>query len=144
PLRWVRSSGLVTGRRRGSDQHAPQRNARVVGSIFRRSTSMRSFIKYALVGTALAASGGAYADVTLPAGGNGQAILFVKNETTGAVYARGLNLFMDNVAPSASQIVGDTYTGGTSLASADTSFNVSNTTINADGNLFGGSGFLNS
>lgn len=102
---------------------------------------MRSFIKYALLGTALAASGGAYADAVAPSTGNGQALLFVRNDTSGAIYVRGLNVFMDNLAPSASQIAADTYTGDSSLANADTSFSFTSLTpISADTNL---SGFLN-
>lgn len=101
---------------------------------------MRSFIKYALVGTALAASAGAYADATLPSTGNGQAVLFVKNDTTGAVYARAFTLTMNDIATQAA-IVGDTYTGGPSLAAADTSlsFNLASP-LNPDANL---TGFLN-
>jgi len=103
---------------------------------------MRSFIKYALVGTALAASGGAYADVTLPSTGNGQAVLFVKNETTGAVYARAINVFVNSVAPSATDIRADTYSGGTNIAGADTSFSFTSLApIAADSTL---TGFLNS
>lgn len=101
---------------------------------------MRSFIKYALVGTALAASAGAYADATLPSTGNGQAVLFVKNDTTGAVYARAFVLTMDNIATQAA-IVGDTYTGDGTTAGADTSLSFSLASpLNADANL---TGFLN-
>jgi hypothetical protein len=100
---------------------------------------MKSYIKYALVGAALAASGGAYADAVLPNTGNGQAVLFVKNNTTSTVYARAFNLFADNIVTQ-SQITADTYTGGIPLSSADTSFSFSFGPLNPDANL---TSFLN-
>src|SRR5262249_21711624 len=94
--------------------------------------------KYALVGTALAASGGAYADAVLPSTGNGQAVLFVKNETTGVVYARAFNLFVDNTVSDVA-LAADTYTGDGTFAGADTSFSFTlGTPLTADNTPGGG------
>ena len=70
---------------------------------------MRSMFKFAMVGAALVASS-AYADVLLPSSGNGELTLFVKNNTTGAVYARGLQLTVDSVLTQ-SAISSGAYTG---------------------------------
>jgi hypothetical protein len=99
---------------------------------------MKSLTKLALVGAALAASAGAYADVATPSTGTGQAVLFVKNETTGVVYARGLDLFANDIA-SQSAIVGDTYTGSGTTPDTSLSFSLP-ASIGPDANL---SGFLN-
>jgi hypothetical protein len=102
---------------------------------FRRELRMRSLTKIALVGAALAASAAANADVVNGVAGNGQFVLFVKNQTTGAVYARGLDLFVNNVLLD-TQIAGDTYEGP-----EDTSFSyVLPASISADANL---ASFLN-
>jgi hypothetical protein len=94
---------------------------------------MKSLTKVALVGAALAASAGAYADVAVPSGGVGQAVLFVKNETTGVVYARGISLSADQVATQSS-IVGDTYTGSGATPDTSLSFSLASP-IAADSNL---------
>lgn len=74
---------------------------------------MKTIVKLGLVGLALAASS-AHADVFLPNTGNGELTLFVRNDVTGAVYARGLQIRLDNVLTQ-SQIdagyTGDTTTG---------------------------------
>jgi hypothetical protein len=70
---------------------------------------MRSIYKFAMVGAALVASS-AYADVLLPNTGNGELTLFVKNNTTGAVYARGLQLTVDDILTQ-SAIQTGAYTG---------------------------------
>src|SRR5512147_1560280 len=70
---------------------------------------MRSIFKFAMVGAALVASS-AYADVLLPSSGNGELTLFVKNNTTGAVYARGLQITVDNVLTQAA-IQSGAFTG---------------------------------
>jgi hypothetical protein len=55
---------------------------------------MKTIAKLGLVGLALAASS-AYADVAPPSTGNGELTLFVRNDTTGVVYARGLQVSLD-------------------------------------------------
>lgn len=70
---------------------------------------MKMITKVALAGLALAASS-AHADVALPSTGNGELVLFVKDTVSGAVYARGLGITMDNIL-SASAISGGSYTG---------------------------------
>ncbi|HVY81222.1 MAG TPA: hypothetical protein VG994_09600 [Steroidobacteraceae bacterium] len=70
---------------------------------------MRSIYKLAMVGAALVASS-AYADVLLPNSGNGELTLFVRNNTTGAVYARGLVLTVDDILTQA-EIQAGAYTG---------------------------------
>jgi hypothetical protein len=94
---------------------------------------MKSLTKVALVGAALAASGGAYADVAAPSLGVGQAVLFVKNEVTGAVYARGLDLNADQVATQ-SAIVADAYTGAGSTPDTSLSFSLPSS-VGPDANL---------
>src|SRR5262245_6516928 len=47
----------------------------------------------------------ASADVVLPSSGNGELTLFVRNDTTGEVYARGLGIQVDDVLTQ-SEIVG--------------------------------------
>jgi len=90
------------------------------------------FLKTALASTVLLASS-AFADVALPGSGNGELTLFVKNETTGAVYARGLQTNIDSVATSAF-IAGDaSYTPGKEIPFAFSS-------LSPDPNL---QGFLN-
>jgi len=94
---------------------------------------MKSLTKVALVGCALAASAGAYADVAVPSEGVGQAVLFVKNETTGVVYARGISLTANQVATQAS-LQGDTYTGSGATPDTSLSFSLSSP-IGPDSNL---------
>ena len=97
---------------------------------------MKTFAKLGLVGLALAASA-AHADVFLPDSGNGELTLFVRNDTTGAVYARGLQIRLDNVLTQTQINAG--YTGDTSLGIVqDIGYSLG--TIGPDANL---SGFLN-
>jgi opacity protein-like surface antigen len=56
----------------------------------------KSIIGAAVAATALMASA-AYADVVPPSSGNGEVTLFVKNNVTGEVYARGLQIQMDTL-----------------------------------------------
>jgi hypothetical protein len=73
---------------------------------------MKALWKIALAGSALASASAAFADVALPNTGNGEMVLFVKNETTGAVYARGLVTQIDGIM-TAGAIVGDSsYSDG--------------------------------
>jgi len=99
---------------------------------------MKSLSKVALVVAALAASAGAYADIAKPSVGTGQAVLFVKNETTGVVYARGLDLFADQIATQ-SAVQADSYTGVGTTPDTSLSFALS-APIAPDANL---AGFLN-
>jgi hypothetical protein len=94
---------------------------------------MKSIWKAALAGAALVATSSAFADVALPGSDNGELVLFVKNNTTGVVYARGLVTQINSVA-TASFLAGDpSYTPGKELA-------FSLATVGPDANL---SGFLN-
>jgi hypothetical protein len=99
---------------------------------------MKSSFKLALLGTAAAVlSPAAFADVFLPTEqGNGELVLFVKNETTGAVYARGLGVRVNDVLSTAT-IQGAPAPGTNGVPE---NFNYSLATFNPDGNL---SGFLN-
>lgn len=97
---------------------------------------MKTIAKLGLVGLALAASS-AHADVFLPNSGNGELTLFVKNDTTGAVYARGLQIRLDDILTQADIDAG--YTGDTSLGLVQ-SISYSLSTIGPDANL---AGFLN-
>lgn len=94
---------------------------------------MKSILKTALASAALLATSSAFADVVLPGSGNGELVLFVKNNTTNAVYARGLVTQIDSVA-TGGYIAGDaSYTPGKELSFAPL-------TVVHDGNL---SSFLN-
>ncbi|MEO8019346.1 MAG: VPLPA-CTERM sorting domain-containing protein [Pseudomonadota bacterium] len=73
---------------------------------------MKTFAKLGLIGLTIAASS-AHADVFLPDSGNGELTLFVRNDTTGAVYARGLQIRLDDILTQAQINAG--YTGDTSL-----------------------------
>jgi len=97
---------------------------------------MKTFAKLGLVGLALAASS-AHADVFLPNTGNGELTLLVRNETTGAVYARGLGVRIDSVLTQAQIDAG--YTGDTSTGLVQ-QLSYSLSTVGPDSNL---SGFLN-
>lgn len=74
---------------------------------------MKTIFKLGLVGLALAAAT-AHADVAPPSSGNGELTLFVRNDTTGFVYARGLVLTLNDLLTQ-TQIdgvfEGDTLTG---------------------------------
>ena len=97
---------------------------------------MKTYVKLGLIGLALAAST-AHADVALPGTGNGELTLFVRNDTTGAVYARGLQINLDAVL-SQSTINGP-FTGDTATGAVQ-SINYALSTIGPDTNL---QGFLN-
>jgi hypothetical protein len=92
---------------------------------------MKTFVKLGLVGLALAAST-AHADVFLPSTGNGELTLFVRNDVTGAVYARGLQIRIDGVLTQAQIDAG--YTGDTSLGIVQ-NISYSLGTIGPDANL---------
>ncbi len=92
---------------------------------------MKTIAKLGLAGLAIAASA-AHADVFLPSTGNGELTLFVKNDVTGAVYARGLQIRMDDVLSQSAIDAG--YTGDTSLGDVQTISYAINT-IGPDANL---------
>jgi hypothetical protein len=92
---------------------------------------MKTIAKLGLVGLALAASS-AHADVFLPNSGNGELTLFVRNETTGEVYARGLQIRLEQVLPQSTISAG--YTGDSSLGIVQ-QINYSLSTIGPDANL---------
>ena len=92
---------------------------------------MRSILKYAMVGAALVASS-AYADVLLPATGNGELTLFVRNNTTGAVYARGLQVTVNDVLTQAAIQTG-AYSGPVDTTA--NTFKLPTAGIGADANL---------
>ena len=94
---------------------------------------MKTFVKLGLVGLALAASS-AHADVFLPNTGNGELTLFVRNDVTGAVYARGLQIRLDGVLTQSQIDAG--YTGDTSTGLVqDIGYSLG--TIGPDANLQG-------
>lgn len=97
---------------------------------------MKTYLKLGLVGLALAAST-AHADVALPSTGNGELTLFVRNDTTGEVYARGLQINIESVLSMAT--VNGAFTGDTATGAVQ-QINYSLSTIGPDANL---SGFLN-
>jgi len=76
------------------------------------------FMKKSIIGAAVAATvlmaSSAYADAVLPNTGNGELTLFVKNNTTGEVYARGLQIQMDTLITEA--VAGGAYSGPTQIA----------------------------
>ena len=92
---------------------------------------MKTIAKLGLVGLALAASS-AHADVFLPSTGNGELTLFVRNDVTGEVYARGLQIRLDSVLTQAQIDAG--YTGDTSLGIVQ-QINYSLGSIGPDANL---------
>lgn len=97
---------------------------------------MKTIAKLGLVGLALAASS-ANADVAPPSSGNGELTLFVRNDTTGFVYARGLQITLDAFLTQAqinAGFTGDVNTGATQQLG----YVLGN--ISADANL---QGFLN-
>lgn len=73
----------------------------------------KSIIGAAIAMTALMASS-AFADVVEPSTGNGELTLFVKNTTTGEVYARGLQIQFDTILPLAT--ASGAYSGPTTIA----------------------------
>ena len=94
---------------------------------------MKAIAKLGLVGLALAASS-AHADVFLPNTGNGELTLFVRNDVTGAVYARGLQVRIDSVLSQAQIDAG--YTGDTSTGLVQ-QINYALGTVGPDANLAG-------
>ncbi len=101
-----------------------------------------SFVKQALIVGALVASGSAMADVTLPSTGNGELVLYVVNQTSGAAYARGLQVNVDAAITSAA--ITANYVGAVDVSNGQsTQFNVpfSLGTIAPDANL---TSFINS
>jgi hypothetical protein len=97
---------------------------------------MKTFVKLGLIGLALAAST-ANADVALPGSGNGELTLFVRNDTTGVVYARGLQITLDGILTQTA--INEPYTGDV-VAGDVQRLNYALSTISADGTL---STFLN-
>ncbi len=73
---------------------------------------MKTFVKLGLMGLTLAGAT-AHADVFLPNTGNGELTLFVRNDVTGAVYARGLQLRLDDVLTQTA--INAPYEGDTSI-----------------------------
>jgi hypothetical protein len=94
---------------------------------------MKTIAKLGLVGLALAASS-AHADVFLPDTGNGELTLFVRNDVTGEVYARGLQIRIDSVLSQAQIDAG--YTGDTTLGLVQ-QINYALGTVGPDANLAG-------
>src|SRR5688572_29678473 len=92
---------------------------------------MKTIAKMSLIGLALAASS-AHADVFLPNTGNGELTLFVRNDVTGAVYARGLQLRLDDVLTQGQ--IDAPYTGDTELGLVQQT-NYALSTIGPDANL---------
>src|ERR1041385_7971672 len=92
---------------------------------------MKTFVKLGLIGLTLAAPA-AYADVALPGTGNGELTLFVRNETTGAVYARGLQVRLDDILTQAHIDAG--FAGDVSTGLAE-QLNYALPTIGPDANL---------
>lgn len=86
----------------------------------------KSILAAALFGSAVMAST-AFADVALPTSGNGEFTLFVRDEVTQNVYARGLQININNFLTEAASST--TYTG------APTAVSYSIPTIAADANL---------
>jgi hypothetical protein len=92
---------------------------------------MKTIAKLGLAGLAIAASA-AHADVFLPNTGNGELTLFVKNDVTNAVYARGLQVRLDDVLNQTA--INAPYTGDTSTGLVQ-QFSYSLGTVGPDANL---------
>src|SRR6185436_10026650 len=73
--------------------------------------SLKTVVAIAIAGASGLSAMGASADVINSDSGNGELTLFVRNDVTGAVYARGLQLTIDNVLTQA-QIQGGAYNPG--------------------------------
>jgi hypothetical protein len=71
--------------------------------------SLKSVVAIALASAAALSAFSASADVAVPTSGNGELTLFVRDEVTGSVYARGLDLTLDSFATQAT--TGGAYTG---------------------------------
>jgi hypothetical protein len=77
--------------------------------------SLKTVVAIAIAGVSGLGALNASADIVNTDTGNGELTLFVRNETTGAVYARGLQIRMDNLL-SEGQIQGGDYTQGVANA----------------------------
>jgi hypothetical protein len=64
--------------------------------------SLKKVIATVVAGAAALVAVSASADVVLPSTGNGELVLFVRNDVTGDVYARGLGVQLDTVLSQAS------------------------------------------
>ena len=91
--------------------------------------SLKKLVAIAIAGASGFGAMGASADVINSDSGNGELTLFVRNETTGAVYARGLQIQIDSILSQA-EIQSGTYTPG---AANERSYVLP--TIAADANL---------
>ena len=88
--------------------------------------SLKSVVAIALAGAAALGAVSASADVVLPQTGNGELTLFVRDNVTGNVYARGLQVTLNDLVSEAT--IGGAYSGP-----QQTGFKL--TTINPDANL---------
>jgi len=88
--------------------------------------SLKSVVAIALAGAAALGAVSASADVVLPETGNGELTLFVRDNVTGNVYARGLQVTLNDLVSEAH--IGSAYSGP-----EQTGYQL--TTINADANL---------
>ncbi|HEY4366979.1 MAG TPA: VPLPA-CTERM sorting domain-containing protein [Steroidobacteraceae bacterium] len=75
--------------------------------------SLKSVVAIVLAGAAAFTAVSASADVIAPSTGNGELTLFVRDLTTGNVYARGLEVTLDDIAPQS--VTGGAYSGPTSV-----------------------------
>jgi hypothetical protein len=73
--------------------------------------SLKQVVAIAIAGASAMGAMTASADVINTSTGNGELTLFVRNDVTGAVYARGLQIQLDNVLTEAA-IQGSPYTAG--------------------------------
>jgi hypothetical protein len=93
---------------------------------------MKLMLKIAMVGSALAATS-AFATTVAPQTGNGEFVLYARDTVTNVTYAKGLGLFIDQVATRATIVADTTYTypsGGT-LA-----YTLPNTSLDANWTTF--------
>lgn len=88
--------------------------------------SLKSVVAIALAGAAAFGAVSASADVVLPQTGNGELTLFVRDNVTGNVYARGLQVTLND-------LVSEAHIAGAYNGPEQTGFKL--TTINADANL---------
>lgn len=91
--------------------------------------SLKKVVAIAIAGASGLGAMGASADVINSDSGNGELTLFVRNDVTGAVYARGLEIQLDSVLTT-SAIQGGAYNAGQANAA-----NYVLPTIGADANL---------
>jgi hypothetical protein len=93
---------------------------------------MKQVLKLAMVGSALAATS-AFATTVAPQTGNGEFVLYARDTVTNATYAKGLQLFINDVATRASIAADSTYTypsGGT------INYTLATQTLDANWNTF--------